>query len=382
MHKRIAHSPDGSLDVDEQGVKYGTGQSSASSAPLLFVTGASRSGTTMLARMLGSHSAIMAFNEMHYFGAECDPYANDREVSALKLTDLAATLLVRQTRGLWGGRPSDVEHAWAEQLVHDLSGHERTPAGLFAAVLRRLADDAGKSIACEQTPRNIFYAKQLLDLYPNAHIIHIVRDPRAVLASQKNRWQLKRLGAHHLPLSEMIRNRVNYHPYTMGKLWAKATDEALALAGHPRFLMVRFEDLAADAKGSASRLCSFLGLQFEPGMLDIPRWGSSNLASSEQTGVSSEVVNKWRESLSRGELRICERTTQRQMQRLGYTPEFLGPENAVSSLPSLIAYPLHVVGVVALNPVRAWIHVKALFRRSRGDGNKPKLRSAPVQRLG
>jgi hypothetical protein len=70
------------------------------------------------------------------------------------------------------------------------------------------------------------------------------------------------------------------------------------------------------------------------------------------------------------------------MQRLGYTPEFLGPENAVSSLPSLIAYPLHVVGVVALNPVRAWIHVKALFRRSRGDGNKPKLRSAPVQRLG
>jgi omega-hydroxy-beta-dihydromenaquinone-9 sulfotransferase len=368
MHKRIAYPPDGSVDRFERAVTLGTGQLPASSAPLLFVTGASRSGTTMLARMLGSHSAIMAFNEMHYFGAECDPFDNDREISARKMTDLAATLLVRQTHGLWGGRPSDVERAWAVRLVHDLPEHERSSAGLFAAVLRRLSDDAGKSIACEQTPRNIFYAKQLLDLYPNARIIHIVRDPRAVLASQKNRWQLKRLGARHLPTSEMIRNRVNYHPYTMGKLWAKATDEALALDGHPRFLMVRFEDLAADPSGSASRLCSFLGLHFEPGMLDIPRWGSSNLESSEQTGVSSEVVNKWRESLSRGELWICEMTTKRLMQRLGYMPEFLGAENAVASLPSLIFYPFHVVGVVALNPVRAWIHVKALLRGRHGEG--------------
>ena len=231
MHMRIDHSPDGSVATCEQGagpvVKHVIVQSSASSAPLLFVTGAGRSGTTMLARMLGSHSAIMAFNEMNYFGAAWDPYDNHCAISARQLTDLAATLLARQTHELWGGSPGDVERAWARRLVHALPEQERTPAGLFAAVLRRQADDAGKSIACEQTPKNIFYAEKLLDLYPNARIIHIVRDPRAVLASQKCRWQLRRLGAHHLPLSKMIRNRIHYHPYTTGRLWAKATDKAL-----------------------------------------------------------------------------------------------------------------------------------------------------------
>ncbi|MBV5273902.1 MAG: sulfotransferase [Lamprocystis purpurea] len=351
-------------------VRPGPDQTVALSSPLVFVTGASRSGTTMLARMLGSHSAIMAFDELHYFGSLWDPSDNGREFTSRKLAEIAAILLARQTRGLWGGRPSTDEQSWGRHLERDLAEHERTPAGVFAAVLMRLAKDAGKTIACEQTPRNIFYARQLLDLYPNARVIHIVRDPRAVLASQKNRWQLRRLGAHHLPLSEMLRNRVNYHPLTMGKLWARATEEALGLVGHPRFMMLRFEDLAADPKTGAERLSGFLDLEYEPEMLEIPRWGSSNVEhSSEQKGVSAEVVNKWRDCLSTGEARICESTCRRQMEELGYPTEFLGDAHRLSALPSLLSYPLHAMGVVALNPGRAWIHVKALFRRRRDTGH-------------
>ncbi len=35
---------------------------------LVFVAGASRSGTTMLNRILGQHPSICAMNELHYFG--------------------------------------------------------------------------------------------------------------------------------------------------------------------------------------------------------------------------------------------------------------------------------------------------------------------------
>jgi len=368
MYTDTNHSCEGTTPTGEIGAetpfRRDLEQIVALSAPLVFVTGASRSGTTMLARMLGSHSAIMTFDELHYFGSLWDPSDFSREFSPRKLAEIAAILLARQTRGLWGSRPSTLEQSWGRRLVQDLPAHERTPAGVFAAVLMSLTKDAGKAVACEQTPRNIFYARRLLDLYPNARIVHIVRDPRAVLASQKNRWQLKRLGAHHLPLSEMIRNRVNYHPFTMGKLWASATEEALGLVGHPRFLMLRFEDLAADPKTGAERISGFLNLQYEPKMLQIPRWGSSNVEhSSEQKGVSSEVVNKWRDCLTSGEARICESTCQRQMKELGYSVEFLGDDHSLSSLPSLLSYPLHAIGVVVLNPGRAWIHVKALFRR-------------------
>jgi omega-hydroxy-beta-dihydromenaquinone-9 sulfotransferase len=341
---------------------------SPDSPPLIFVTGAARSGTTMLSRMLGSHSAIMAFNELHYFGGLWNPYDTGREISGRELAELAAILLARQTFGLWGSQPTDVERAWGRRLVRNLPAQQCTPAGLFAAVLQRLAEDAGKTLACEQTPRNIFYAKRLLQLYPNARIVHIVRDPRAVLASQKNRWKLRRLGASHLPMSEMLRNRVNYHPITMGKLWARATEEALQLVGRSQFMIVRFEDLAADSEGGARRLCGFLGLQFESGMLDIPRWGSSNVEhDSEQKGISREVENKWRDILSPGEALICEKITHRIMQRFGYSPEFLGHYGFRSTVPSLMSYPLHLAGVLALNPRRAWIQFQAMWR-ARGAG--------------
>jgi len=169
------------------------------------------------------------------------------------------------------------------------------------------------------------------------------------------------MGASHLPMLEMLRNWVNYHPITMGKLWEKASEEALQLDSHSRFMIVRFEDLSADPKGGAQRLCHFLGLQFEHGMLEIPRWGSSNVEhDNEPRGISKDVENKWRKILSRGEALICEKTTHRMMQRFGYSTEFLGRYGSLSTVPSLLSYPLHLAGMLAMNPKRAWIQFQAM----------------------
>jgi hypothetical protein len=161
----------------------------------------------------------------------------------------------------------------------------------------------------------------------------------------------------------MLRNRVNYHPLTMSKLWAKATEEALRLEGHPRCLLVRFEDLAANPAEGAQRLCRFLGLKYETEMLEIPRWGSSNVThDNAPKGVSSEVLTQWHEHLSRGELLICEKVNHLLMQRFNYAPVCLGERDSLSTLPAMLAYPFHVAGVVALNPGRAWIQLRAMMR--------------------
>ena len=39
---------------------------------LVFIVGASRSGTTMLNRILGNHRAVAGLNELHYFGELCE----------------------------------------------------------------------------------------------------------------------------------------------------------------------------------------------------------------------------------------------------------------------------------------------------------------------
>lgn len=335
---------------------------------MIFVTGASRSGTTMLARIFGGHTSVLALQELHYFGDLFDPSAPVQPLPEGELARLAGAVIARHSRSLWAGKPTEAERIEAEKAVAGLAVDERNAAGVFAAAINQLALSAGRQVACEQTPRNIFYARRLLDLYPEARIVHIVRDPRAVLASQKNRWTMRRHGASHLPISEMVRNRVNYHPFTMGKLWVKANEEALRLADHPRFRIVRFEDLATSPEQETARLCAFLGLEFQPPMLlDLPQWGSSNADhTSAQRGISTEAVDRWSSVLSSGEALVCERITAELMGRFGYAPRLLGSSSGLRALPSLLAYPIHVLGVVALNPRRAWTQLRALRSRLPG----------------
>ena len=167
-----------------------------------------------------------------------------------------------------------------------------------------------------------------------------------------------------------MRNWVNYHPITMGQLWNKAMEAASDLVEHPRFFLIRFEDLATDSESGMRDVCSFLGVPFQSEMLDVPRWGSSNVQhSSELQGVSTEVVDQWKKSLPRGEVLLCEKMTHRVMEQFGYMPESFGDVRTLSAVPSLLKYPLHVAGVIAMNPGRALIQLAALGHSRRANSS-------------
>ena len=82
----------------------------------------------------------------------------------------------------------------------------------------------GGEVACDQTPRNVFYIRDILDAFPEARIINMVRDPRAVLLSQKNKWRRRSLGESALPRSEVVRSWSNYHPIVTARIWRGAVD--------------------------------------------------------------------------------------------------------------------------------------------------------------
>lgn len=336
---------------------------------MLFVTGASRSGTTMLSRILGNHSKILGLNELHYFGDLCDPAAGSKAAVTDELERLAAVLFARQARGIWDSGCTDADHARAKQLCGNLDAAQRSPFGVYSAAVESLAEDAGKTIACEQTPRNVFYAGRLLEVFPELRVIHIVRDPRAVLASQKNRWRVRQLGAKHVPFAELVRIWLNYHPITMARLWADANRSALRLADHPRMKIVRFEALVADSRRTIGEICEFSGVEFEPAMLQVPQWGSSNIQyQPEVMGISQDVVDRWQQTLTRGEVGIAERFAGPLMARFSYENRSAKSAAAQVMLGRyLLSYPFHLIGVALVNPRRAWTQLRAVLR-SGSDG--------------
>lgn len=339
---------------------------------IIFVTGASRSGTTLLSFILRSHDRVFGLAELHYFGEFFDPRDTEDRVGDRQLLKAAAAIFLRQEQGVRKCRLETCDLpemearslARARALLDTLPKSERTPCAVFAAAVREIAGEAGKIIPCEQTPRNIFYAEALLKRFPAAHVVHMMRDPRAVMASQKKRWKRRKLLANRdaLPARDALRAWVNYHPYTMATLWDRATGEALRLRSHPRFHMVRFEDLLEQPEPTIRKLCDQLGIDFQPRMLDVRQINSSHQSSADgaRHGFNPEAVHSWRNTLHRGEIAVTERLCRGGMKLNGYAPVASGPA-LMGELRCACSYLFHAAAVIAVNPRRAWIQLRALL---------------------
>jgi omega-hydroxy-beta-dihydromenaquinone-9 sulfotransferase len=333
---------------------------------MIFVTGASRSGTTLMNLVLRNHSRVFGLKELHYFGEHWDPRQGGEALSEPQLVTAAAWIFARQRSGILRAKPAREDIDRARALLASLPRGRRGPAELFAAAACSLGNEAGKAIPCEQTPRNIFYARALLDTYPHAHVVHMLRDPRGVMASQKHRWRRRKLAtdAAAFPLTESLRVWVNYHPYTVARLWRRASAEAARLEGHARFTIIRFEDLLEAPEKTIRALGERLELGFEPAMLDVSHVNSSHQSSvgGARKGWDARAIDTWRRTLSAGEITIAERSCGELMHRFGYARGELDRVGAAAELTYRLSYPLHLAGVLAVNPKRAWIQLKAANR--------------------
>lgn len=291
----------------------------AGAQQIIFVVGNSRSGTTMMGRVLGRHSRVFTFNELHFFEQMWQPRVPAEPVAREQAVAWAARLLTIQRDGYYTqGDPRHYE-AEAAQVVDATEG-ELTPPAIFAGFVAHEAARAGKEVACDQTPRNLYYLHELLQLYPAARAVVVVRDPRDVMLSQKHRWRRRFLGASRTPLWNAVRTWAGYHPLTMAMLWRSGVRAGERFHEHPRVTLLRFEDLVRQPEQQVRTLCDRLGLQFEQAMLEVPRVGSSHKSDEPaKAGIDASAAERWKHGgLSRTERAVCERVAGEVMTRWGY----------------------------------------------------------------
>jgi exopolysaccharide biosynthesis WecB/TagA/CpsF family protein len=338
---------------------------------IIFITGASRSGTTLLSFVLRRHADVFGLRELQFFGQAWDPRDVNRRFSRAEAIEAATQLYANQEHGVLVHHVGPEHRAAAVALVDSLGAAACDPAELFAGAIHDIANHAGKSIPCEQTPRYIFYARPLLDLYPRAHIIHLVRDPRAVMASQKNRWRRRKLAAdgRAVPRYEAVRVWVNYHPYTVGRLWAQATRAALELAQHPRVTILRYEDLVQHPERTVRTLCERLGISYDPAMLDVAQVNSSHQSSAggARKGMHSDAIDRWRHALTSGETAVTEQLCGPLMRRFGYEAAAQPRAFWLDQLGFDFSYVVHLAAVLLVNPRRAAVQAKALAHSSSAE---------------
>jgi hypothetical protein len=211
----------------------------------VFIVGSASSGTTLLSVMLDRHSVLACGPELFVFDkpAVYGPYDVFRD----RLGDWLRDGLVGdgQVKASVFFHSLDVYYCEADGLVR-LAREADDLRGFFDRFFAAYLERRGKQRWVEKTGSNAYCFAEILRRWPEARMVHIVRDGRDVVCSLLQREADAYHAASH---------------------WAYNVAAGLAWRGHPAYLEVKYESLVREPRATLKRVCRHLGVAFEPGML-------------------------------------------------------------------------------------------------------------------
>ncbi len=197
--------------------------------PYVFIVGCSRSGTTLLQRLINAHSQIAITPESHWI---CRLFKQDRGLTqeGVVTPELIPLLLEDLNPGFV--RLNIGQEELLKLLASDRPVHY---AAFISGIFDVYGKAKGKELVGNKTPGFVRKIRTLHALWPQARVVHLVRDGRDVCLSMINR-----------PLHNV--NRGNS-------------------LGSALYYEMRYESLVAQAAEECAALCVFLGLPYQEVML-------------------------------------------------------------------------------------------------------------------
>jgi hypothetical protein len=273
----------------------------------VFIVGANRSGTTLLRLILNAHSRIAIPEELNYFYAHMAGVPITRWRGHTISPQFVDRIIDKNCHPL-AELGLDIEHLRKEIKLHS----PLTLREPYRMILEAWARREDKPRWGEKTPANLYYADVLIDMFPEARFIHIVRDPRGGVASMQR--------VHFYPNDVVFNALARHRAMTSGREILESN-----VPTNQR-LTIRYEDLVADPDTVVPQICTFIDESYEPAMLDFHRSSERYMKKSAATGfnanatkpISEDVAQKWKRRLSEDQVAVIEHVCMSHMQLFGY----------------------------------------------------------------
>lgn len=281
----------------------------------VFIVGCPRSGSTMLGAMLGNHPDAICLPEAQFI-VELMPEFHP--LAAMDAASLLDSIESHWRFGLWSFSVRGNSHA--------LSGTAMPYRAVIEWVIKEYAKAHGRIAPKLWIDQSLFVSHtwKLLQHFPNARFIHLIRDGRAVAAS-----------IMPLPWGP---NEV----HAAARLWKDCLAHGFAadaVLGSDRVIRVHYEQMVADPEATMLRICRFLDIDFchamlMPTGLDLPSYTHRQHAL---IGCPPDPrrIDAWRASLTKREIEIFEALTEDLLHTLGYhtsSPGFPRPPTLVEKI--------------------------------------------------
>jgi tetratricopeptide (TPR) repeat protein len=223
----------------------------------IFIVGMPRTGTTLLERLLASHSQVWSVGEFTVFPPLLAELVNERLANA-----------------------AEAEPAREASLRIDF----RELGMRYTAAARQLSGE--RPYFVDKLPFNFLYCGYILAALPGAKLIHLMRDPMDTCYAV---YKTQFVNAYHwsYDLDELADYYVGYREQM--DHWHRV------LPG--RILDVQYEDLVRDTEGQARRVLEWCGLTWEDSVLayhDQDRPSMTASAAQVRRPVYADSIGSWR----------------------------------------------------------------------------------------
>ncbi len=171
----------------------------------IFIVGLNRTGTNLLRTILNCSPDVAICDETHFLKHWVGYRGYQREFANVgttlsddgikKIVDYIYLIRDNAFRGMnfWKWIQRNIPR---EIFFQRLSNANKNEHAILDVVMDLFAN--GKPIRGDKTPAHIHSVSTLLEWYPRAKIIHMLRDPRAIFVSEKRRAEN---GVYNLALS-------------------------------------------------------------------------------------------------------------------------------------------------------------------------------------
>ncbi len=307
-----------------------TTQEDINSLPFLFISGRPRSGTTLLMSLFDAHPNVSIPPECQFIVNLHSKYKNTTDWNYNIINEFIEDLKIQWRFEFW-----NVDLEKLKKNLQDFGGQASYADVCKQVYLLNKSVFPKEDILLlgDKNPGYTIYTERLLEIFPNAKFIHIIRDYRDNLVSIRN-------VDFELPVTSMVVYKWTYFIRRFRKAMRRNPDNHIE---------IRYEDLVTNPEKEMKKLCVFAGVKYREDVFNFhekteevmkmyPEDIMKKYFSSLMKKVNTSRMGLWKKELNDKQIKIADYTAGKYADELNYQRKYTNFNAAViiKSLPGII----------------------------------------------